>query len=473
MHIGRLDVRICMPVLACFMQTLVWLRNDLRILDNPALFHAANDVALVVYVFDTTHPWQMNARQTEWVCQSLMELHAALQPFGIPLWIDTGEPIAILMKLTKYVQARSIYWNKCYDPWNSSLDERLEREAAPIACRSFDAGLLFPPQHLYTKQGTTFKLFGPFWTHCLKQSYCEVPLPAPNFLWSTSRRLCNEQLFTRAPTFFSEHQALVGLLHTPGEQAGQVRLKQFVAQKAAHYAQQRDFLDRIGGSELSAYLRFGNLSARQVVHALNQMEANGSAFVRELGWREFSAYLLYHHPDLPTHSYQAVFERFPWSSNETLLAAWKEGKTGYPIVDAAMRDLYATGSMPNRARMVVASFLTKHLLIHWRAGAQWFWEQLLDADLAINTVNWQWVAGCGCDAAPYFRIFNPIIQSKKFDPHGLYIRRHLPALANIPDAWIHTPWLSPTAPIQEYPAPIVDHAKARSYALAAFASVKQ
>jgi deoxyribodipyrimidine photo-lyase len=349
---------------------------------------------------------------------------------------------------------------------------------------SFNGSLLFEPWAIKTNGGGPFQVFTPFWRACLAAEPPAPPLAAAKRIVApegavVSDTLGSWRLLPVAPDWAG------GLRETwtAGEAAARRRLADFLDEKLAAYREERDRPDLESTSRLSPYLAWGEISPRQIWHAARHADAGGretGKFLSELGWREFSWHLLYHHGSLPEENFRPAFDRFPWAGDEDSLAAWQAGRTGYPIVDAGMRQLWRTGWMHNRVRMVAASFLVKHLLVHWRAGEEWFWDTLVDADLANNAASWQWVAGSGADAAPYFRIFNPVLQGERFDPAGDYVRRFVPELARLPDAWIHKPWLAPASVLgaadvnlgTTYPRPLVEHDGARRRALAAFQAMR-
>jgi deoxyribodipyrimidine photo-lyase len=472
---------------------VVWFRDDLRLSDNPALTAAiaCGSPLVAVYILNDETPgsWRLGGAARWWLHHSLAALGKNIERLGGALVLRRGGPVAAIKSLVQETRARSVYWNRGYAPFAIARDravtQELEREGLEV--RTFHASTLFEPGSILNQDGKPFRLYGAFWRACLARGISDAPLalsqrlPAgPNI---PSDDLESWQLKPGRPNWAKGFEKL----WSPGEKGAQRRLTEFIEGAAAGYAHSRDRPDMASTSRLSPHLRFGEISPRHVWHAMLAAQSAGlvprpaaDRFLSELGWREFAYHLLYHHASLPDVPLQPQFAKFPWNAERQHFSAWRRGRTGYPIVDAGMRELWTTGWMHNRVRMIVASFLVKHLLIPWQEGERWFWDTLVDADLANNAMNWQWVAGCGTDAAPYFRIFNPVLQGEKFDPDGRYVRQWVPEIAALPDAYIHKPWTSPQAvrlaagiELQKhYPAPIVDHAMARRRALDAFARLK-
>jgi len=479
------------------MPSILWFRQDLRLRDNAALQAALNagGPIIPVYILDDEGEgrWQPGAASRWWMHHSLVSLDASLRDRGSRLVLARGDSLTILRELIAAASVAAVYWNRRYEPAIIERDRRIEAEltGTGIDAKTSNSLLLFEPRTIANKQGRPFQVFTPYWRHCLAQpipdeiSITTQSLPAPA-KWPKSLGLDELALL---PTL----DWAGGFAETwePGEAGARKRLKQFLARKAADYERGRDRPDEDATSSLSPHLHFGEIGPRQIWAAAKALSkdsgvfpANGGVqrFLTEVGWREFAYHLLSHFPETPEKPLRDKFERFPWASDpgDVKLRAWQRGQTGYPLVDAGMRQLWKTGWMHNRVRMVVASFLVKHLRLSWTHGAAWFWETLVDADLASNTLGWQWSAGCGADAAPYFRIFAPVTQGEKFDPKGGYVRRWLPELAAMPDKFIHRPWEAPAAVLaragvslgENYPRPVVDHAEARAAALAAFKSLR-
>lgn len=471
--------------------SLIWFRDDLRVTDHPALAATAGHRILCLYVLDES-PRPLGGAARWWLAGALRALASSLAARGATLVLRRGAAAEVIPALVRQHGVTAAFWNRRYDPAAAAIDAAIEAAltVSGVAVRTFQANLLAEPGRTKTRAGGAFAVFTPFWRHMLAQGEPRVPLPAPARIEGVtgvaSDDLQTWHLEPQAPDWAAGLRAA----WTRGERAARERLESFVADTLAGYAARRDRPDLDHTSRLSPHLRFGEISPFQVWHAarLAREAPPGTApgsddvarFLTELGWREFSWHLLHHHGDLATRNVQRKFDAFPWRRDAQALRAWQRGRTGYPIVDAGMRQLWQTGTMHNRVRMIVASFLAKHLLIDWREGERWFWDTLVDADPASNPANWQWVAGCGADAAPYFRIFNPLLQGEKFDPEGAYVRRFVPELAALPNDIIHAPFAAPPARLVSagvrlgvtYPAPIVEHKPARERALAAFARVK-
>jgi len=474
--------------------TIVWFRHDLRLADNRALVRAVADGGPIVPVYvlddDTPGVWRAGGASRWWLHHSLASLSADLETIGSRLILRRGPAIAVLTKLAAECGATAVHASRAYQPWAGKLEAdlkaRLEQDG--VAFRRFAGSLLFEPEAVRTKSGEPFKVYTPFWRAATAEIEIAKPQPAPKRLlppakWPNSDYLGAWRLLPSKPDWAAGFRSE----WTPGAKGAQERLDAFLKSALGGYAEGRNRPDLPSTSRLSPHLAFGEISPAAVWHAASAFAHDNPAldkglevFRKELVWREFAYHLLTHWPSLPEAPFRPEFAKFPWADAADRLAAWQLGRTGYPIVDAGMRELWHTGYMHNRVRMIVASFLIKHLLIPWQAGEAWFWDTLVDADLASNAASWQWVAGCGADAAPYFRIFNPIKQGETFDPEGAYVRRWVPELAKLPDALIHQPWAATDLERRaagitlgsNYPAPIVDHAIARDRAMEAFKSLK-
>lgn len=465
---------------------IVWFRRDLRLADHPALEHACREHSQVVPVFiwdaQAEGAWAPGAAGRWWLHHSLVELDQRLRERGSRLIVARGDSSAELERIRRLTGAAAVYWNRLYEPAFVERDTVLKRDLTEsgVSVRSFSGSLLFEPWQLLKSDDSPYLVFTPFWKQIQQRWTPPTGLPEPGHIpapsaWPDSLTVEQLALLPRLgwAEGFSERWA-------PGETAARQRLADFVESAVGVYSTERDRPDRHGTSRLSAHLHFGELSPGQVARALDEAgelpAGQGRwAFLREIAWREFSAHLLFHYPHLPEHPLKQQFAEFPWREPDDYagdLVAWQQGRTGIPMVDAGMRELWRTGWMHNRVRMIVASFLTKNLLIPWQEGARWFWDTLVDADLANNTAGWQWTAGCGADAAPYFRVFNPVLQGQKFDPAGDYVRRWCPELGLRPASAIHEP-LSGARPGAVYPPPIVDLAGSRQRALAAYARIRK
>lgn len=468
-----------------FLKTIVWFRNDLRLHDHPALKEASESgQVLPVFVLpDHTSPTAADW----WVYESLKHLEQQLLELGSALTILKGPASKVLSILAKETQADALFFNGQVDPVSRKEEvDLLELESlSAVDIQRFPPNMLLDPTSLKTGAGRPYKVFGAFWKS-LQQQTIPWPIAAPISLTSWFHlypgTIPLEQSGLRSSI---DWDASLQDEWTPGETASFEQWDNFRDKRLKYYDTKRDFPALNGTSRLSGFLASGNMSIRALWHSVRNAQEEGiapqpEAFLRQLAWREFSYYQLFHFPDIIKQPLRSEFLHFPWLEDIEGLSAWKKGKTGYPLVDAGMRELRETGTIHNRVRMVVASFLIKHLLIDWRIGAEWFSETLVDFDVANNILGWQWVAGSGFDAAPYFRIFNPTMQSKKFDKQGAYIRRWVPELAALPDLFLHEPHIAPVDVLVEagvvlgetYPFPIVDHSAARSRALDAYALIK-
>jgi deoxyribodipyrimidine photo-lyase len=474
---------------------IVWFREDLRLSDHPALCAAAETGAPVIclYVFDEAsrapHARRLGGAARWWLAQSLRALQADLRTIGGRLVLRRGPAANLIIELVRATQASSVFWNEIAQAPHQAIADDIVTKLRDMAVvvQSFPGDLLARPSDIRNKEGRGLKVFTPFWRRIQALGDPPAPLPAPKSLRSIDG-LASEAL--ESWQLEPQHPDWAGGLReswTPGETAARTRLRRFLTDGAKAYTENRDRPDHTGTSGLSPHLRFGEISPRQVWHAARFAAAERPAlardidkFLSELCWREFCRHLLFDAPDLAERNWQGTFDAFPWRRDDGALRAWQSGRTGYPIVDAGMRELWHTGVMHNRVRMVAASFLVKHLLIDWREGEHWFWDTLVDADAGSNPANWQWVAGSGADAAPYFRVFNPVLQGEKFDPDGAYVRRWVPELARLSAPLIHRPWTA--APLElagagvelgrTYPEPIVDHKEGRARALAAYAKLR-
>ena len=475
--------------------TIVWFRQDLRLADNPALAAAIEAGAPIVpvYIFspDDENPWAPGGASRWWLHQSLSRLDEDLRRCGSRLCLRLAtDSLAELKHLARECGAARVLWNRRYEPAITARDRKIKQALrdAGIETGSFNGALLHEPWTIKSKAGAPFQVFSAFWRHCLGQTDPQEPAPAPQHLApaaaSPASRTLDELSLQPRQDWAKGLQAT----WTPGSTAGHILLERFLRESFDDYGSGRDRPDLPGTSRLSPYMHFGEIGPREIWHATRRFAQRlgrhrtwrASQFLTELGWREFAHHLLYHFPHTPLHALREHYARFPWKSDPAMLSVWQQGATGYPLVDAGMRQLWQTGWMHNRVRMVAASFLVKDLLQPWTDGARWFWDTLVDADLASNTLGWQWVAGCGADAAPYFRIFNPTAQATRFDPLGTYVRVWVPELARLPSEWIHQPWAAPPQILRDcgvrlgtdYPQRVVDHQTARIAALEALATMQ-
>ena len=463
-----------------------WFRQDLRLADNPALLSATKrGRVLPIFILDEANAGDFAAGGASrwWLHHSLASLRRSLEGH---LSVYRGNPEDVLRELADRFQISAIYWNRCYEPWRMRRDSGIKAHFKPrgIEVQSQNGSLLWEPWTIQKDDSTPHRVFTPFYRKgCLRAEQPRTPLPAPEGA---------EYLHDNESAHLFEPQALLPQIRWDkqlephwqiGETGARARLETFLEEGLPQYKTGRNYPAKPYVSRLSPYLRFGEVSPHQVWHAALHCgkDKHVDHFCSELGWREFAYHLLYHHPDLPSKNLQSMFDAFPWKEDETRLNAWKQGRTGIPMVDAGMRELWKTGYMHNRVRMIAGSFLVKNLGIHWKHGERWFWDTLVDADLANNSASWQWVAGSGSDAASYFRIFNPVIQGQKFDPDGDYVRRWVPEIASLPNTYLFCPWEAPASVQSEagirlgtsYPAPMIDLNQSRDAALAAFESMKK
>ncbi len=469
---------------------LVWLRRDFRLADNPALSAAASRGPVIpVYLHTPAEDgeWTPGGASRWWLHQSLERLATALGRRQSRLIIRRhDDSLAALRELLEETGAEAVYWNRLYEPEAIQRDRRIKSvlKADGIEVHSFNGRLLREPWEVRKQDGGGYRAFTPFWRALEKLGPDAEPVPAPSLstpnAWPRGETLAALDLMPPTPWYrgFEPHW-------TPGEDGALERLERFIRQMLDGYDRQRDIPAEDGTSGLSPHLHFGEITPRQAWAAVKVSKLSASkgaaSFLSELGWREFAHHLLYHSPEMPTRPLDRRFEDFPWAGDASdRLQAWRQGLTGIPIVDAGMRQLWETGWMHNRVRMIAGSLLTKNLRVPWQQGEAWFWDTLVDADLANNSMGWQWIQGCGADAAPYFRIFNPVRQGERFDPEGDYVRRWVPELARLPAAHIHQPWEAPAQVLEQagvrlgrdYPRPIVDLQESRKQALDAYQNIR-
>lgn len=476
--------------------SLCWFRDDLRLADNPALAAAAaHGPVLCLYILDETagrRPLGGAARW--WLSRSLAALAGAVEAKGGELVLMRGDPAALIPEAAAESGVDLVTWNRRYEAAAVELDTSLKAKLASTGAKaeSFNANLLNEPWEVKTAAGTPMKVFTPYWRAARARGEPAAPQSAPSRIEALPLPAALRKYAVTLESLGLEPDKpdwAIGLREawTPGEAGARAALGDFLDGPIRGYGEERNRPDKVATSRLSPHLRFGEIGPRQIWHAAQlaahaepTLRSDVDKFLSEVGWREFSYHLLFHNPDLATANYNSRFDAFPWRKDGKALKAWQRGLTGYPIIDAGMRELWTTGWMHNRVRMIVASFLIKHLLTDWRQGEAWFWDTLVDADPANNPANWQWVAGSGADAAPYFRIFNPVTQGEKFDPRGAYVRRWIPEIARLADDAIHRPWKAPAAELdaagielgQTYPRPIVELDFGRRRALDALACLR-
>ncbi len=457
-----------------------WFRQDLRLVDNPALSAAAETgKVLPVFIIDEDEPEQsaLGSASQVWLHHSLQALQSSLDG---KLFLYRGSPMAIIQDLVKRYQVRGVFWNHSYEPWKQNRDQHIKEvlQAMSIRVENFNGSLLWEPYNIVKKNGDPYRVFTAFYRRgCLSADQPREPLPKP---------LCLDLIKATGGMSLSECRLLPDrpwaeavMKHwQAGELAAQSKCTNFVTLFLSQYKEGRDFPNRECVSKLSPHLSFGEISPNQLWHAVRQRNdaINADHLSSQLAWREFAYSLMCFNPDIATRNIKESFDKFPWLNDGRVLQLWQQGMTGFPMIDAGMRQLYQTGYMHNRVRMLVGSFLVKNLMVHWQYGERWFWDCLVDADYANNSASWQWVAGCGADAAPYFRIFNPVIQGLKFDPEGEYVRKFIPEIRKLPNNYIHAPWEAPRDVTvkanvvlgNHYPLPIVSLKASRERALAAY-----
>jgi deoxyribodipyrimidine photo-lyase len=463
---------------------IMWFRQDLRLADHPALTAAAAAGTVIpLYILDDETPgdWRWGGASRWW-------LHHSLAALGrdVPLVYRRGAADRVLAEVLKETGAKAAYFTRGYAPWEGALEGRVKAlcEAAGAGCHRYGGFLLHEPEAIRNGSGEPYRVYTPFSRACFASGEPKPARPMPKIAFAETKEKGTLEGLGLLPTRPDWAGGLAAAWE-PGEAGARKRLATFIQESLSFYADQRDRPDNPVTSGLSAHLHWGDISPAQCWHAVRaamnhaggKLDRAGEKFLKEVLWREFSYHLLHHWPTLPDKPFKPEYADFPWAEDPVGLKAWQKGLTGYPIVDAGMRELWATGIMHNRVRMIAASFLIKDLLVPWQAGERWFWDTLVDADIGSNSASWQWVAGCGADAAPYFRIFNPVLQGEKFDPDGGYVRRWVPELSRMPKEFVHKPWEAPelvkrAAGAEAYPPPIVDHGMARDRALAALKSVK-
>lgn len=471
---------------------IVWFENDLRVSDNPALYYAAKNgkvVPLYIYTKDKERK-SLGGAKKWWLYKALLSLSKQLERFGLKLIIRKADnSFLVLESLIKKVGAEAVYWNKRFDPNLERRDEsvRMQLISLGVKVECFDDFLLHDPRNFLMDNGKPFAIFTPFWRKFEREVVVSKPLPVPESLLGVKVAVASERLDDLGLLPKVNWYTDMDKFWDVSEEGAQNRIDWFLCNAVESYEEDRDRPDVDGTSLMSPYLSVGLISPRQIWYKvvdggeLGTFTKGKKSFLRQLVWREFSYHVLYHNPDMVSKNLKRKFDMFPWRWDRTDdYFRWTKGLTGIPIIDAGMRQLWKIGWMHNRVRMIVASWLTKNLLIHWKLGEEWFWDTLVDADVANNVQGWQWVAGCGADAVPYFRIFNPVLQSKKFDPNGEYIKKWVPELEKLPVEYIHEPWNTPKHILKkvglelgkDYPLPMASINETRQKALEAFRRLK-
>ncbi len=464
-----------------------WFRQDLRLENNPSLISLSKKVDKIVPIFIFDPNQKIGSASIWWLEKSIINLSNSIAKQKGKLNIFYGEAEHVISSILKENEFKSFSWNRLYDPYTINRDTKIKSliSSKNIECETHNGYLLNEPWKIKNKSGSFFKVFTPYWRHCeeIKKEKefkkIKIKIKFTNFKFNKERNIKKLKLNRKKENWIKK----IEKNWMPGENKAQLQLKKYILDNANNYSDGRDRPDKNFTSKLSPYLHFGEISVMQVYHDVKIEKKidlnNKKKFLAELGWRDFAYNLLYHYPEMTEKPIQTKFNKFPWLNKDQHLKLWKEGMTGIPIVDAGMRQLYKTGWMHNRVRMIVGSFLTKNLLIHWKQGEKWFFDTLVDADIGSNTAGWQWISGCGADASPYFRIFNPILQGFKFDPNGDYVKQFIPELLNVPKKYIHNPWEMSENDQKKYnfyigknyPHPIVDLKETRNRALAAFKTI--
>lgn len=452
--------------------TVLWIRNDLRLRDNEALQYAISLGKPIVPVYileEGSDVWAIGSAAKWWLHYALKDFERQLEDIGLQLIFKKGKSEDILNDLAKRLKAGCVVWNRSYDREAMERDAGVLKKMSALGVKveTFQGNVLFEPGTVLNKAKKPFQVFTPFY-NCVRDIDIEKGASvSEKKLVGYSSSLSSESLDSFGLLSDKNSYQKYGANWDPSIKGGEKLLKEFVDEKIRSYSVSRDFPGEMGTSRLSPYLHFGQISVRWIYNIIRDLPASDrDPYYRQIIWREFTWAVLYYFPEIATSNFKTQFDDFGWQGDGELLKCWQEGRTGYPIVDAGMRELRETGWMHNRVRMIVGSFLVKDLMIHWLEGARWFWENLVDADLANNSFGWQWVAGCGLDASPFFRVFNPILQSQKFDPQGVYIRKYVPELRNVPNKFIHAPWNFKESQTGvrigvDYPEPVVSHAAAR------------
>ncbi len=464
-----------------------WFRQDLRLFYNPSLEALSKKVDQIVPIYIHDPKQRIGSVSRWWLEKSLKNLSNNIEKKNGKLKVFIGNPSHIIQSLIIDKNIECFYWNRLYDPYSIIRDKNIKSllKQQDIDCVTFNGYLLNEPWEIKNKSGSFFKVFTPYWRHCNEITKTRKPnkklqnIKFHDFNLKKSKNIRDLELTNKKLKWTDK----IDRHWSPGENNAQLQLQEFINNKAGNYSIGRDRPDQNLTSKLSPYLHFGEISPIEIYNQVYESKKinsqNKDKFLAELGWRDFSYNLLYYYPDMTKNPIQNKFDKFPWLKDNKNLKKWQKGFTGIPIVDAGMRQLYETGWMHNRVRMIVGSFLTKNLLLHWKYGEEWFFDTLVDADIGSNSAGWQWISGCGADASPYFRIFNPILQGQKFDPKGEYVKKYIPELKNVTNKFIHNPWeMSEENQIscgfrigKDYPNPIVDLKETRNRALSAFKTI--
>lgn len=469
---------------------VVWMRRSLRLADNPALLEATKNhkAVLCCFVLDPQDSWANGSAIRSWLDKSLRSLTQELVSKGSQLYIAQGNAVSEILRICEETKAKKLYVPKRYDSWGLFEEKKLQSKVSglDLQLELLQSYLLWEPLDVLTNMKTPYKVYTAFWNACLKVPPPAKPLPAPKTvhcpltLFKASVEIDKLKLKPKInwdSVFFEEWEV--------GETAAHKNLSRLLKSTISSYEVNRNIPGIAGTSRLSPHLALGEISPRQIWWKVLEKrgEKNLSfselVYLKELVWREFSQHLIFHFPQLVSEPLRENFKRFPWKKDPEAFDKWKRGMTGFPIVDAGMRELWKTGWMHNRVRMIVASFLVKNMMVSWKEGADWFQDTLVDFDLANNVLGWQWVAGCGVDASPFFRIFNPILQGEKFDKDGAYVKKWCPELAELPSKWIHQPFSAPASVLAEYglvlgknyPLPMLKLPESRDLALKAFKKI--
>ena len=464
---------------------ILWFRKDLRLMDNPALVEANLNAEIIpIFILDDTNPEEnkMGAASRVWLYHSLKSLNISMQK---KINFYSGDPVKIISELINNYNINGVYWNRCYEPWEIRRDKKIKDllKIKKVKAKSFNGSLIREPWEVLKEDQTPYKVFTALYKKAYLNSDIKVEVINEPTKINYSTKIFSSNTLDTLKLLPNLSWADNIIKHWQvGEKNAHLKMTEFFKKGIDNYKEGRNFPFKKNVSRLSPHIHFGEISPKQLWVKAKSISSNKNTehFVSEICWREFSYYLLYHFPNLPKDNLQKKFNNFPWKENNYYFDSWKKGKTGYPIIDAGMRELYETGYMHNRVRMIVASFLVKNLLIHWHKGERWFWDCLFDADLANNSASWQWVAGSGADAAPYFRIFNPVTQGVKFDVDGQYTKQYVPELKDMPNKYLFSPWEAPDDVLNKanvvlggnYPRPIIDIKESREKALYSFSLIK-